>query len=113
MLFDDPFRHRQPQPGPFSFGRKERMKNLLPQFSGNAAPRILNRDGNRSCLFVMACPDGDCPALANRLGGVQQQVKEHLLKLLSIAENLRQMIIQFPDDPLARTTSDEMKDAFL
>ncbi len=89
MLLDDPFGNSQPQSCPFPFGGEEGLKNLLLQFSGNAASRILKRDGNGLFLHVMARLDRYVPTLPNRLGGVKQKVQKHLLKLLRIADNLR------------------------
>src|SRR6185437_13275338 len=66
--------------------REERLEDLLAQIRGDARPGVLDRDREEGALHARA--DHERAAVGHRVRRVEEEVEEHLLELVRIAEHL-------------------------
>src|SRR6185369_996108 len=89
MLLYDPGRDRQPEAGAaaVALGGEERIKEVLEMLFGDADPLVCYPDHDRLFPFVVGGAQRDpLRHIRQRLAGIEDQVHDHLLDSLAVAE---------------------------
>jgi len=86
MLGDDAVGHRESQPMPFSgfLRRDERVEDFVVILESDPRARIRNLDF-RLAFRGIAQLDPKLAAVGHRIGGIEEQVQQHLLEALGIS----------------------------
>ena len=98
MFFHDTAGERKSQAGPAALGREERPKDVGKMLRRDTTPAVADNHSGA----IAARPDLDVngPRAFDSLNSVQKQVQKHLMNLIAVVLNFRQVgrLLQFDLD---------------
>jgi len=86
MVAHDPVAHREAQPGAGRLGREERVEDARQRVLRDARA-VIGHLHDEMAAAVFGRGDADRPVIAERLAGIRNEVQDHLLQRVRVAQH--------------------------